>query len=1001
MSGAGDSIRQDASGAGAVAAQIVGDNNALTIIAAGTELVLDPKQRRANKRPPKIERELLMTEWRATTLVGRRPELDSFKAWRDDPAPAAMRCLTGKAGSGKTRLAIEACEEAEKDDWAAGFLTADELTRFHRAENLARWHSPKPALIVIDDAAVSVAMIRTWFAVLAQGLPDKAGKLRILLLERHAEPNSDYGWWATLKRIESRDSRGAGDLIGDTQPELLATLAAPAQRRALFEETMQIAAAMRGILDPPPSDPKAETELERRIADAPDREPLYLMMAAIVAIDRGKVDALTLSRVTLALHVAHLERARLERLGASRGLDSDGDVIAHLAACITLQRGCDFSTAKATVAEELQALGCAAPLSSEQLAMLLAEALPVTDGSGIDRVRPDLIGEAFALKEIIGKPVRTEAERFAIVERAHAREPGAVLETLVQCAQDFAGGAADHPSVRWLSALADRSDNLGELMLIATALPETTLALRELGTRLAENIIAGLRQMVDHPAGLLTSWLISLGARLTALGRREDALAAEQEALARSRREGASDAAVALILSNLAVSLSDLGQREEALALAEEAVALRRALAEASPETYTPDLAMSLNNLAVRLSDIGQREEALAAAEETVALYRALAEARPDAFPPNLAGALNNLATFLSALGRREAALAAAEEAVALYHALAEARPDAFTPDLAMSLNNLASFLSALGRRKEALTAAEEAMALYRVLAEARPDAFTPDLATSLNNMAGFLSDLGQRERALAAAEEACVLRRSLAAARPDAFISDLSKSLNNLANFLSDLGRDAEALAAAEEAVSLRRALAEARPDAFTPDLAGVLNSLARFLSALGRHEEALAVAEEAVALYRALVEARPDAFTPDLAGSLNNLANRLNTLGRPEAALPAAEEAVALYRALAEARPDAFTPNLATSYGAMGRLLEDLGRPADAMRTYGEALSLMLPYFLVLPDAHGRLIVMLGRDYVRAAELSGIEPDWDLLGQLAEKLKTMASNEENNDGD
>ena len=133
-----------------------------------------------------------------------------------------------------------------------------------------------------------------------------------------------------------------------------------------------------------------------------------------------------------------------------------------------------------------------------------------------------------------------------------------------------------------------------------------------------------------------------------------------------------------------------------------------------------------LNNLAVRLSDLGRREEALTAAEEAVGHYRALAEARPDAFIPDLALSLNNLANRLSALGRREEALTAAEEAVGHYRALAEARPDAFIPDLASSLNNLASFLSALGRREAALTAAEEAVGHYRALAEARPDAFIP-----------------------------------------------------------------------------------------------------------------------------------------------------------------------------------------------------------------------------------------------------------------------------------
>ena len=71
-----------------------------------------------------------------------------------------------------------------------------------------------------------------------------------------------------------------------------------------------------------------------------------------------------------------------------------------------------------------------------------------------------------------------------------------------------------------------------------------------------------------------------------------------------------------------------------------------------------------LNNLAVRLCALGSREQALRAAEEAVGHYRALAEARPEAFTPDLASSLNTLANGLSDLGRREDALAAAEEAV-------------------------------------------------------------------------------------------------------------------------------------------------------------------------------------------------------------------------------------------------------------------------------------------------------------------------------------------------
>ncbi|WP_456047181.1 tetratricopeptide repeat protein, partial [Actinomyces sp.] len=190
-------------------------------------------------------------------------------------------------------------------------------------------------------------------------------------------------------------------------------------------------------------------------------------------------------------------------------------------------------------------------------------------------------------------------------------------------------------------------------------------------------------------------------------------------------------------------------EQHEALAAAREAVRLRRALAEVSPQAYTPDLAGSLNNLANILSAVGEQHEALAAAREAVELYRGLAEASPQAYTPDLAGSLNNLANILSAVGKRNAALAAAREAVRLRRALAEVSPQAYTPDLAASLNNLANILSEVGERNEALEAAREAVELYRGLAEASPQAYTPNLAMSLNNLANILSAVGEQHEAL------------------------------------------------------------------------------------------------------------------------------------------------------------------------------------------------------------------------------------------------------------
>jgi tetratricopeptide (TPR) repeat protein len=403
-----------------------------------------------------------------------------------------------------------------------------------------------------------------------------------------------------------------------------------------------------------------------------------------------------------------------------------------------------------TVADELTMSRRPTDRISEVVGLLEQE-FPAQSGATrqtrLATIQPDLIGEAAIVEAFTGESSR-EAEAAETVRHAYELGGDVAARSLIRVMQDFAYSIEDpnatdaerstgHRIMGWLLALAERIGDPEQLTPLVFALPDQTTILREQAAELTRKLAAYF------------------------LGK------------ARANDDFIAIVSAATLLNNLANRLSDLGRREEALKAAEEAVGHYRALAEARPDAFIPDLALSLNNLANRLSDLGRREEALKVAEEAVGLRRALAEARPDAFIPDLALSLNNLANMLSDLGRREEALKAAEEAVGHYRALAEARPDAFIPNLALSLNNLANRLSALGRREGALKAAEEAVGHYRALAEARPDAAIPDLALSLNNLANRLSALGRREGALKAAEEAVGHYRALAEARPDAFIPD------------------------------------------------------------------------------------------------------------------------------------------------------------------------------------------------------------------------------------
>ena len=867
---------------------------------AGEQTVsLAAPYRPVSRRFRPAESTLLRPEHGMVPFLGRQSLLDRLTGWCREAAGKPLMLVTGGGGSGKTRLGREACVQMLTDGWDAGL--ADD----QRRDGAAMTRLQRPTLLVVDDADLQTALI----AALVEYLRwDDAGPpVSLLLLARATGP-----WWDRL--IRQQDLTGAYTVLDlDRHPVPVASRAEHfARARAAFADAYGLAAH-------PGSLPPEAGGLD----DPAYAEPLLIHIAALLqtlgafpapspartgeasADEQVRADHTDrLVRQRLLRTMCERERTRWHHLGRHLPFNPDLPLADQLVALATLTTPGD----QAAATHLLTALP-----SQAEVARIGAEALTVWAhrlyaGPGYwNPMRPDLLAE---------QHLADTAQLTALASAAAQAANGQSWETGVwtQLLAELTRGAPNQPALQ--ETLSD---------LLAATLPRIIHLAVTAGHAGLADMAALALTLAPQPgqAAALAAQMPEHSVRLAAL---TATLTSQQVIHERASLDEGPDASNRLAgsLNNLSLRLADLGRREDALAAIEEATGLRRELAAARPDAFTPDLAGSLNNLSNRLADLGRREDALAAIEEATGLRRELAAARPDAFTPDLAMSLNNLSVRLADLGRREDALAAIEEATGLRRELAAARPDAFGPNLATSLNNLSLRLADLGRREDALAAIEEATGLRRELAAARPDALTPDLAGSLNNLSVRLADLGRREDALAAIEEATGLRRELAAARPDAFTPDLAGSLNNLSNRLADLGRREDALAAIEEATGLYRELAAARPDAFTPDLAMSLNNLSVRLAELGRREDALAAIEEATGLRRELAAARPDAFTPDLAGSLNNLSNRLADLGRREDALAAIEEATGLRRELAAARPDAFTPDLA-------RLAEQPVGPAE----------------------------------------------------------------------
>jgi TIR domain/Tetratricopeptide repeat len=623
-------------------------------------------------------------------LIGREPVLAELRTWLTGEAPVSIRVMTAKGGAGKTRLALELCEAVAPDGWAAGFLK-------EIPEPLGDWGWSGPTLVVVDYVASRAGPLRTWLAEVADRPRDRAQPLRILLLERHAEPGS--GWW--------RDAFGSGGGEARAIQELLDPPVGPFELPPLagLEERRRVIAAIlerAGSAVRPPLE--GVGDFDRKLAEISwGGEPLFLLMAGLVAARAGFGAVLALSATDLGLEIAGHEVARIERIAASEKIPVR--FFSHLAAYVTLSGGLSLEQLEAVVEEEKEAMRFGSAGDPPEIAQALAVALPGKPGE-IDPVLPDVVGEALVLLAL-GAGVQAKAN--AAVSRAVRTNGDRVTETLIRLTQDY--GATRPEPLAWFERLVEgKAVDLDSLDFLLDQLPDSTLVLREKAATLARRAVFMARE--GEPANL------------------------------------------AKLLNNLSNRLADLGRGEEGLLAIQEAVEILRELATVRSGSFLPDLAMSLNNLSSSLADLGRREEGLLAIQEAVELRRELAALHPD-FRLGLAISLNNLSNRLADLDREEEGLLAIQESAEILRELAALRPDAFRPGLAKSLNSMSLRLGGLARWEESLLAIRESIEIYRELAASQPDAFGSDLAGSLGNLANVLRELGRAEDAFRIIAEA------------------------------------------------------------------------------------------------------------------------------------------------------------------------------------------------------------------------------------------------------
>ncbi|MBV9928724.1 MAG: tetratricopeptide repeat protein [Acidobacteria bacterium] len=649
--------------------------------------------------------------------LARQPDIDRLNEWLDDEQwPQAVRLMTGAGGQGKTRLALEICQQRLKSGWQAGFLDSElEANRMGGIwQELRRLN--RPLLIVVDYAETRQA---AFLSILKAALQNPGEHpLRMLLLARDAGE-----WWDNLPGKDSQCEALLSGLATSGPFRLPALYVAQSDRHEAYAKALRAFAEALGG-----SAPEVVPDL---LGDHFER-PLYVQMAALLALyGEGPTTAQGLTKALLH-HEGRYWRgilAPFEWPGPEPERHAE-----QLLALSTLAGG--FATPRAAEAFWTRAKGDV--LNSAEFGALFRAMATLYPGTqGLQALRPDLLGEALVAQALLRSEADTlldsvlsntaaqtsRRNALTVIARVSQQRPD-LHETLVEafvrhfihCYQEII--AVSTETVSRLPALAEeaftrlppgnKSQTAG---LLWPFLEEESVQLAGLRFIVSAYLVEKAKEKFEKKPGN-TERMAEYGGRLVDYAVSQRRIGHLQQALEVSRSNvklyeqlmvkdpRRFEQGYARVLSNYSIYLSDMGNKEEAVPHARQAMEIHRRLSQKSPERFERDYTMSLNNYSTCLVDIGNYSEALDCNRKALEIRERLAQKKPDIFEPDYANTLNNHALCLSDVGQYEEALEYASRSLEIRERLARKNPDRFAEDL-FNTSKVVSFLSWLCHQEE------------------------------------------------------------------------------------------------------------------------------------------------------------------------------------------------------------------------------------------------------------------------------------------------------------
>ena len=499
---------------------------------------------------------------------------DCCRAALERPA-VKVAVVHGVGGSGKTRLAIELAAQLGGQGWYAGLL------RPGCGETDISWLAAvaSPLFVVVDYAETRSEQLRWLFGALRH----RADLPTVVILTARSTL-----WWDQL----------AEELANDAIPYRLVRQMALERRhgdsgrvfRAAFHAFSATPAAAPGVTVSP-----RWTTLD------------FVLLAWLAANDQGELPQTRseLYRAAMRHEYSYWRRT----YGGTDDALPERSVFHEAAVCLTLLSAVD---SRAGVL-----LGAVAELGRDGAALnRMSRTLKTCIGEPDGRLtlRPDPVADQLTVDVLSASP----GLLGSLLPLIDDDERTALAVSL-----NRAGAADEALATAQLRAAIGIDPQLLEPTLQVATLqggPALT-ALEQLAADRGSELPADLDDQVpDH--------ILLRGLRWRLAERRLAAVLEEPEA---------EPQAIGALLDRVATAAAEAGQHERGLEAARQAVDCYRALAEARPEVFLPNLAAALNNLSNQQSDNGDRAGALASIQEAAGHYRALAEARPEVFLPNLA----------------------------------------------------------------------------------------------------------------------------------------------------------------------------------------------------------------------------------------------------------------------------------------------------------------------------------------------------------------------------